>query len=86
MVALKVIPIEDDIGVEELMKEIDVLKICRDDFVVDYFEHYEIHRRVWIGKLLIFLFARYIRGKVVKKLDINISVFRLICSAFTGFI
>ena len=53
VVALKVIPIEDDIGIEELMKEIDILKLCTDEFVVDYYEHYEIHRHVWIGKLIV---------------------------------
>lgn len=46
LVAVKEIPLDDDIS--ELLKEIDILQDCDDDFVVRYFGSYQNEQNLWI--------------------------------------
>lgn len=47
-VAVKIIPVEQDL--EDLMKEITILKECRNDFIIRYYGSYYKDGDLWVRK------------------------------------
>ena len=46
-VAIKIIPVETDL--QDLMKEISILKSCRSDYIVRYYGSYYKDNDLWVG-------------------------------------
>lgn len=46
MVAIKVVPVDTDI--EDLMKEISILKSCSNDYIVRYYGSYFKDQDIWV--------------------------------------
>ena len=50
-VAIKIIPVETDL--QDLMKEISILKSCRSDYIVRYYGSYYKDNDLWVGLLFV---------------------------------
>eukprot|EP00924_Labyrinthula_sp_SR-Ha-C_P013554 maker-scaffold_5-snap-gene-6.47-mRNA-1 protein AED:0.07 eAED:0.07 QI:17/1/1/1/0.8/0.66/6/158/474 len=48
ILAMKKVPLEDDMTMPELLKEIEILKECDNPFVTKYEEHFELEESVYI--------------------------------------